>query len=119
MNKTTRVPAAGERQTSRRTVTQSMESPLRIGELSAMLGIGLSTIYRNIEKGYRFEFPKIKRTTAKHFLEWCSRDSEPTESTDPRVEAEIAATKAAASTPSQKPRGDRRQKAAGKPHGRR
>lgn len=44
---------------------------MRVAWLASYLNISRATIHRAIAAGYMLEFPYLKRTTPKHFLDWC------------------------------------------------
>lgn len=73
---------------SRRGRTLTENSPVTVVELCAMIGIATSTFYKeHLPAGYKIRYPRLRKTTAAHFLEWCERDC--SESDRQRLEAEI------------------------------
>ncbi len=51
-----------------RTLTDS--SPMRISELASYMGLGVSSIYRDVTLGYVFEFAARRLTTPSHYKAW-------------------------------------------------
>lgn len=49
----------------------TIDTPASVRELARFTGIGKSTVYRHLENnGYKFEYPRIRRSTPRHYLAW-------------------------------------------------
>ena len=46
------------------------ETPVRLRELAQYMGMGKTTIYRDVSAGYVFEFLRHKMTTPGHYKAW-------------------------------------------------
>lgn len=46
------------------------DTALNVSQLARYMRISRDLIYRDINDGYVFEFPRLKRTTAKHYKDW-------------------------------------------------
>lgn len=58
----------------------TMTTPLRIDWLAQYLRISRTIIYKAISNGYTVKYPKIRMTTAEHFLAWAeNQEVEPKE----------------------------------------
>lgn len=64
-----------------------LDTPCTIEELARFIGAGVSTIYRHRALGYQFQYPRIKRTTPRHYLAWASEE-QPQESPETKARRE-------------------------------
>lgn len=66
------------------------EQPLSVPELCKAARISSSAFYRRVDKGYKMQWPEIKRTSLKHFLAWCETTHDTPKPKDDRKAKEMA-----------------------------
>lgn len=57
----------------KRSIVATEDTPLTAGELAEFMGWSRATVYRHINKGYRFEYGRT--TTPRHYRRWMSRET--------------------------------------------